>query len=340
MFLNIFCSIKNISHDFYEKKNFEVKSYLINLQESICESLNKKDSKGYFHRDTWERDEGGGGVSCIFQNGDVFESLGVNFSHVYINSLPPSATDKRPELSGRSFHAMGISLVAHPKNPHAPTTHFNLRYFVAETTDTPYNQANKKEKAPIWWFGGGFDMTPYYPYLEDAVHFHKIAKEACDPFGAHLYPHFKSAADNYFFLKHRNETRGIGGIFFDDFNEGGFENSFGYIQSIGNHFLKAYEPILEKRKHTPYGEKERQFQLYRRGRYVEFNLIYDRGTLFGLQSSGRTESILMSLPPLVRWEYAYRPEPNTREEALYTFFLKPQNWLTLETEKSHSLLYK
>ena len=250
-------------------------------------------------------------------NGNVFEQAGVGFSHVFGNNLPPAATTQRPELAGRNFQAMGVSLVIHPKNPYVPTSHCNVRFFIAE----------KGNEEPVWWFGGGFDLTPYYGFKEDAVHWHQTAKEACDDIDENLYPKFKKWCDEYFFIKHRNEARGIGGLFFDDYNEGGFENSFKLLKSIGDHYIPAYLPIVEKRKDYGFDEQHRNFQLYRRGRYVEFNLVYDRGTLFGLQSGGRTESILMSLPPNVRWQYDYHPEPDSEEAKLYTDFLPPRDWL-------------
>ena len=257
----------------------------------------------------------------MLNDGDIIEQGGVNFSHVRGTSMPASATANRPDLAGRSFEAIGVSLVIHPRNPYAPTCHANVRFFIAE----------KEGEEPIWWFGGGYDLTPYYGFQEDVIHWHQTAKKACDPFGLSTYQKYKKWCDEYFYLKHRDETRGVGGLFFDDLNEGGFEHCFNFLQSIGNSFLKAYLPILERRKDTPFGERERDFQLYRRGRYVEFNLVYDRGTLFGLQSGGRTESILMSLPPLVKWRYNWQPEPETDEAMLYDVFLKPQDWL--ENEK-------
>lgn len=294
-----------------------VKEYLLSLQDSICDGLAAVDGKETFRQDSWNRDGGGGGRTRVLTNGAVFEQGGVNFSHVFGDDLPPSATAHRPELAGRSFQATGVSLVIHPNNPYVPTSHANVRFFIAE----------KEGVEPVWWFGGGFDLTPYYPFEEDAVHWHQTARIACDPFGDDYYARFKKWADEYFFLTHRSENRGIGGLFFDDLNEYGFESSFNFIKSIGDHYLKAYLPIVEKRKDTSFGERERDFQLYRRGRYVEFNLVYDRGTLFGLQSGGRTESILMSLPPLVKWRYDWHPEPGTPEAELYDKFLKPRDWL-------------
>jgi len=256
----------------------------------------------------------------VLEGGETFEKAGVNFSHVTGSQLPPSATASRPELAGRPFHATGVSIVIHPRNPYVPTSHANVRFFLAP--------AHQDDQNPVWWFGGGFDLTPYYGFKEDAVSWHKMAKQACDPFGQDIYPTFKQACDDYFYLKHRNEPRGIGGLFFDDYNQGGFENAFALTRSVGESYPKAYIPIVELRKSTPYGEREREFQLYRRGRYVEFNLVYDRGTLFGLQSGGRTESILMSLPSLVSWKYDYKPDPNTPEHDLYQTFLKPQDWIS------------
>jgi len=294
-----------------------VKNYLLGLQDRICSALEKEDGAQKFREDAWERPEGGGGRSRVLTEGAVFEQAGVNFSQVFGQTLPPSATAHRPELAGRAWQALGVSLVIHPRNPYVPTSHMNVRFFIAE----------KDGAEPVWWFGGGFDLTPYYGYEQDSMHWHQTAKAACDPFGADYYLRFKKWCDDYFFLKHRNETRGIGGLFFDDLHERGFEHCFGFMQSVGDHYLPAYLPIVQKRKGIPYGERERDFQLYRRGRYVEFNLVYDRGTLFGLQSGGRTESILMSLPPLVKWRYNWKPEPGTPEARLYDEFLKPRDWL-------------
>ncbi len=294
-----------------------VKEYLLSLQDSICDGLAAVDGKETFRQDSWERDAGGGGRTRVLTNGAVFEQGGVNFSHVLGDDLPPSATAHRPELAGRSFQATGVSLVIHPNNPYVPTSHANVRFFIAE----------KEGAEPVWWFGGGFDLTPYYAFEEDVVFWHQTARTACDPFGEDYYARFKKWADEYFFLTHRSEPRGVGGLFFDDLNENGFESSFDFIKSVGDHYLKAYLPIVEKRKDTAFGERERDFQLYRRGRYVEFNLVYDRGTLFGLQSGGRTESILMSLPPLVKWRYDWHPEPGSPESVLYDEFLKPKDWL-------------
>ncbi|ALO40555.1 oxygen-dependent coproporphyrinogen oxidase [Pseudoalteromonas phenolica] len=302
------------------KVNLEtVKAFLLQLQDTICAGLEQADGKAKFVEDAWERAEGGGGRTRVIRDGDVIEQGGVNFSHVFGASMPASATAHRPELAGRSFHACGVSLVIHPKNPHIPTSHANVRFFIAE----------KEGEAPIWWFGGGFDLTPFYPVLEDVKHWHQVAKDLCDPFGDTVYNDYKKWCDEYFYLKHRGETRGVGGLFFDDLNEWGFEKSFDFMQAVGNGFLDAYLPIIEKRKDTPTNDAQRQFQLYRRGRYVEFNLVWDRGTLFGLQTGGRTESILMSMPPLARWEYDFTPEAGSLEANLYESYLKPRDWLSL-----------
>ncbi|HVY05758.1 MAG TPA: oxygen-dependent coproporphyrinogen oxidase [Burkholderiales bacterium] len=293
-----------------------VKDYLTDLQGWIVGKLEAEDGRS-FRRDEWKRPNGGGGVSCAIEEGNVFERGGVNFSHVAGESLPPSASAARPELAGRSFEAMGVSLVMHPRNPHVPTVHMNVRFFVARKSGT----------APVWWFGGGMDLTPYYGFHEDAVHFHETCRAALDPFGADLHPKLKKWCDSYFFLKHREEPRGIGGIFFDDLSQPDFDTCFGLLRSVGDHFVDAYIPIVELRKALPFGERERDFQAYRRGRYVEFNLVYDRGTLFGLQSGGRTESILMSLPPVVKWRYDWKPEPGSAEEKLYTEFLVARDWV-------------
>ncbi len=293
-----------------------VRQYLLDLQQHIAAELERTDGRARFHEDTWERPQGGGGRSRVLMEGALFEQAGINFSHVSGDALPPSATAQRPDLAGRTFQALGVSLVLHPCNPYVPTTHANVRFFLAEKPDT----------APVWWFGGGFDLTPYYGFEADARHWHMTARAACTPFGADVYPRYKQWCDEYFFLKHRNEPRGIGGLFFDDLNASGFAHSFGFMRSVAEHFLPAYLPIVERRRALPYGERERDFQLYRRGRYVEFNLVYDRGTLFGLQSGGRTESVLMSLPPLVKWRYDWRPEPGTPEAELYEKFLRPQEW--------------
>jgi coproporphyrinogen III oxidase len=291
--------------------------YLRGLHDRISSALEEADGTATFRRDTWTRIEGGGGESRIMRNGAVFEQAGINFSHVMGKKLPPSATAQRPELAGAGFEATGVSLVIHPANPFVPTSHANVRYFVAMREGEP----------AAWWFGGGFDLTPYYGFEEDVVGWHRAAKAACDPFGMEVYPKYKDWCDRYFHLKHRGEQRGVGGLFFDDLNEPGFERSFAFMRSVGDAYVRAYLPIVAKRKDLPYGERERAFQLYRRGRYVEFNLVYDRGTVFGLQSGGRVESILMSLPPLVRWEYDYHPEPGTPEAKLYTDFLQPKDWL-------------
>lgn len=301
-----------------------VKAYLLNLQDRICAELEQEDSYSRFEEDSWERSEGGGGRTRVLSEGGVFEQAGIAFSHVFGTQLPASATAHRPELAGRNFQAMGVSLVIHPRNPYVPTSHANVRFFIAEKTG----------EDPIWWFGGGFDLTPYYGFEGDAIHWHQTAKTACEPFGEDVYPRYKKWCDEYFFLKHRNEPRGIGGLFFDDLNEWGFDRSFDFMQSVGDHYLPAYRPIVQHRKDTPYGERERDFQLYRRGRYVEFNLVYDRGTLFGLQSGGRTESILMSLPPLVKWRYNWKPAPGTPEAKLYEVFLTPRNWADDTSKKS------
>ncbi|MCG6968321.1 MAG: oxygen-dependent coproporphyrinogen oxidase [Gammaproteobacteria bacterium] len=295
-----------------------VKHFLLDLQDRICAGIEEEDGEGKFAEDKWDREGGGGGRTRVMSGGAVFEQAGIGFSHVHGTDLPASATAHRPELAGRSFDAMGVSLVIHPNNPYAPTSHANVRFFIAR----------KEGEAPIWWFGGGFDLTPYYPFEEDAVHWHRTAKQACDPFGEDVYPRYKKWCDEYFYLKHRGETRGVGGLFFDDLNQWDFDTCFNFLQSVGNHYLPAYRPIVAKRKDTAYGERERDFQLYRRGRYVEFNLVYDRGTLFGLQTGGRTESILMSLPPLVKWRYNWQPEPGTPEATLYEDFLRPREWLS------------
>ncbi|MBK8452688.1 MAG: oxygen-dependent coproporphyrinogen oxidase [Thiofilum sp.] len=294
-----------------------VKHYLLALQDDICAQLSAEDGAASFQEDAWDRPAGGGGRSRVLTNGAVFEQGGVNFSHVFGTQLPASATAHRPELAGRSFQAMGVSLVIHPNNPFVPTSHANVRFFMAE----------KAGADPVWWFGGGFDLTPYYGNEDDCREWHQTAKAACDPFGAEVYPRFKKWCDEYFYLKHRQEARGVGGLFFDDLNEWDFETSFAFMRSVGDHYIKAYRPIVNRRKDTPYTEQHRDFQLYRRGRYVEFNLVYDRGTIFGLQTGGRTESILMSLPPLVKWRYNWQPEPNSLEAKLYTDFLPARDWL-------------
>ena len=292
-----------------------VKQCFLGLQDSIVARLAEADGQS-FRRDEWTRPEGGGGITRLIEEGGLFERAGVNFSHVFGANLPPSASAGRPELAGRSFQAMGVSLVLHPRNPYVPTVHLNVRCFVAE----------KPGAAPVWWFGGGTDLTPYYPFAEDARHFHRVCRDALAPFGAQHYARYKKWCDDYFYLKHRAEPRGVGGIFFDDLNEPDFSTCFELVKSVGSHFLPAYVPILERRAGMPYGSREREFQAYRRGRYVEFNLVYDRGTLFGLQSGGRTESILMSLPPRVEWRYDWNPAPGSPEEKLYTDFLVPQDW--------------
>lgn len=294
-----------------------VEAWLKALQDAICAGLAGVDGAAGFREDRWTREDGGGGRSRVLAGGAVFEQAGVNFSHVSGPSLPAAATARRPELAGRGFRAMGVSLVVHPANPYVPTTHANVRFLIAEKTGA----------APVWWFGGGFDLTPYYGFVEDAVSWHRTAQAACAPFGPGVYPRYKHWCDEYFHLKHRNEQRGIGGLFFDDLNEEGFDRSFALTRSVGEHFLPAYLPIVQRRASVPYGGRERDFQLYRRGRYVEFNLVYDRGTVFGLQTGGRTESILMSLPPNVKWRYDWQPEAGTREAELYERFLKPRDWL-------------
>lgn len=294
-----------------------VKTYLLALQDDICAQLAAEDGGVTFAEDAWERPGGGGGRTRVISNGAVFEQGGVNFSHVFGDKLPPSATAQRPELAGRNFQALGVSLVIHPNNPLVPTSHANVRFFIAE----------KAGKDPVWWFGGGFDLTPYYGFEDDCIRWHRAAKVACDPFGEDVYARYKQWCDDYFFLKHRNEPRGIGGLFFDDLNAWGFEKTFAFMRSVGDAYINAYRPIVSKRKGLLFTEIQRDFQLYRRGRYVEFNLVYDRGTLFGLQSGGRTESILMSLPPLVKWRYAWQPEPGSAEARLYTDFLRPRDWL-------------
>jgi len=282
----------------------QVKAYLLGLQQDICDQLEQVDGKASFIKDNWEKENGaGGGLTRVLTDGAVFEQAGVNFSIVHGDNMPASATALRPELAGRSFSALGVSLVIHPHNPYAPTSHANVRFFIAE----------KEGEDPIWWFGGGFDLTPYYGFDEDAILWHQTAKDACDPFGVEVYPKYKKWCDDYFYMKHRDEQRGIGGLFFDDLNQGGFDECFAFMQSVGNSYIKAYRPIVERRKDTPFTD-----------------LVYDRGTLFGLQTGGRTESILMSLPPLVRWEYQYKPETGSEEEKLYEYYIKPQDWLGIE----------
>ncbi len=295
----------------------KVKQYLLSLQDDICRQLAQEDGMLDFTEENWDREQGGGGRTRVMANGGVIEKGGVNFSHVFGDTLPASASASRPELAGRSFQAMGVSLVIHPKNPYIPTSHANVRFFVAE----------KEGEEPVWWFGGGFDLTPYYGFEEDVRFWHQTAKDACLPFGEGVYEKYKNWCDDYFHLKHRDEPRGVGGLFFDDLNEEGFDKSFEFMQSVGNHFVKAYRPIMNKRKDTPYGERERKFQCYRRGRYVEFNLVLDRGTIFGLQTGGRTESILMSLPPIVHWDYNWEPEEGSAESKLYSDFLVKKDWL-------------
>ncbi len=296
-----------------------VKSYLTDLQDRICLAVESEEPRARFAEDLWTHATGGGGRTRILYDGATFEQAGVNFSHVHGTRLPASATAHRPELAGRGFQAVGVSLVIHPLNPYVPTSHANVRFFIAEKDDEP----------AIWWFGGGFDLTPFYPFEDDVIHWHRIARAACDPYGANVYSRYKKWCDDYFFLKHRDETRGVGGLFFDDLNEWGFEQCFAFLRSVGDHYLPAYLPIVQRRKNTPFGDRERAFLLYRRGRYVEFNLVYDRGTLFGLQSGGRTESILMSLPPVVNWRYNWHPEAGSKEEELYRNYLQPRNWLGL-----------
>lgn len=290
--------------------------YLQGLQTRIVEAVELVDGKRFLH-DSWQRAEGGGGTSCMLEEGNVFERAGIGFSHVKGTKLPPSASVAHPEAAGRSWQAMGVSLVFHPRNPYVPTVHMNVRFFVAE----------KSGEEPIWWFGGGMDLTPYYGFEDDAIHFHRTCRDAVQPFGEQYYPQFKKECDEYFYLKHRQEARGVGGIFFDDFSELGFEQSFAFQRSVGDAFINAYLPIVQRRKDTPYGERERDFQAYRRGRYVEFNLIYDRGTIFGLQSNGRTESILLSMPPIVKWRYDWKPETGSPEARLYSDFITGRDWL-------------
>ncbi|MGH8511550.1 MAG: oxygen-dependent coproporphyrinogen oxidase [Gammaproteobacteria bacterium] len=294
-----------------------VRSYLRDLQDRICRALEQQDGVARFMDDPWRRTEGGGGLTRVLVEGRLFEQAGVNFSEVHGARLPPAASAQRPDLAGRGFRALGVSLVMHPCNPYVPASHANVRFISAEAEGSD----------PIWWFGGGFDLTPYYGFDEDARHWHRTAQAACAPFGAEVYPRFKRWCDEYFYLHHRAEPRGIGGLFFDDLNAWGFDQCFAFARSVGDHYLAAYLPIVERREDHPYGERERDFQLYRRGRYVEFNLVYDRGTLFGLQSGGRTESILMSLPPLVKWRYDWKPEPGSAEADLYENFLRPREWV-------------
>lgn len=294
-----------------------VKEYLLDLQDRICQQLQDLEPTAKFREDAWDREGGGGGRTRVIENGSVFEKGGVNFSHVYGTQLPPSATAARPELAGRSFEAMGVSLVIHPLNPLVPTSHANVRFFIAE----------QEGEEPVWWFGGGYDLTPYYGDEADCKQWHTTAKAACDPFGKDIYPRFKEWCDSYFHLKHRDEARGVGGLFFDDFNELGFDDSFALMRAIGDSYTEAYAPIVKKHAGRPHTETQKNFQLYRRGRYVEFNLVFDRGTLFGLQSGGRTESILMSLPPQVSWQYDWHPEPGSEEAELYNTFLPTRDWV-------------
>ncbi len=293
-----------------------VKDYLLDLQDQLCQAFEQADGKAQFTEDVWQRPTGGGGRSRVIKNGNLIEQGGINFSHVFGDSLPPSASAARPELAGRGFEAMGVSLVMHPHTPYVPTVHMNVRLFVA----------TKEDAEPVWWFGGGFDLTPTYPFEEDCKAWHQSAKQLCEPFGVDVYPRFKQWCDDYFYLKHRDEARGVGGIFFDDLNEWGFAKCFDFIKAVGDGFWPAYKAIVEKRQDTPYAQRERDFQLYRRGRYVEFNLVYDRGTLFGLQSGGRTESILISMPPQARWEYQFQTEENSPEAQLQDF-LTAREWL-------------
>ena len=295
----------------------DIKSYLLALQDRICAGLADVDGSAGFREDAWQHGEGGGGRTRVLEQGGVFEQAGVNFSHVRGPRLPAAATARRPELAGRDFEALGVSLVVHPQNPYVPTSHMNVRFFIAGTD----------RRDPVWWFGGGFDLTPYYPFTDDVVHWHTTARDACQDFGADVYPRFKRWCDEYFYIKHRQETRGVGGLFFDDLNEWDYGKSFAFMRSVGDHYLPAYEPIVRRRMDTEYGPRQRDWQLYRRGRYVEFNLVYDRGTLFGLQSGGRIESILMSMPPKVAWRYDYRPQPGSPEAELYTRYLGGRDWL-------------
>jgi len=302
---------------FVNDRTEAVKAYLLDLQDRICAALEAEDGEACFVEDAWTRPGGGGGRTRVIESGALIEKGGVNFSHVHGTGLPPSASAHRPELAGRGFEALGVSLVIHPQNPYVPTSHANVRFFIAE----------KEGEEPVWWFGGGFDLTPYYGFDEDCVHWHRVARDACAPFGADVYPRYKEWCDRYFHIKHRNEPRGVGGLFFDDLNQWDFDTSFAFTRAVGDAYLDAYLPIVRKRKATAFGEREREFQLLRRGRYVEYNLVYDRGTLFGLQSGGRTESILMSLPPQVSWGYDKQPEPGTPEARLTEYFLQDRDWL-------------
>ncbi|HVU24278.1 MAG TPA: oxygen-dependent coproporphyrinogen oxidase [Opitutus sp.] len=320
-----------------------VRAYLLGLQDTICTLLEQVDGAVRFRTDEWQRpDDAGGGRTRVLANGSLFEKAGVNFSHVRGDALPASATAHRPELAHRPWEALGVSLVIHPHNPYVPTTHANIRFFCAGTAESVGTAnvalgASGAPAAPVWWFGGGFDLTPYYGFVEDCVHWHRTARDAVAPFGADLYPRFKQWCDDYFLLKHRAEPRGIGGLFFDDFNEPGFDGAFAVARAVGDAFLPAYLPIVERRRAMLYGEREREFQLHRRSRYVEFNLVYDRGTLFGLQSGGRTESILMSLPPLVRWDYNFNPAPGSPEAELHERYLKPRDWAALSDSQLSAL---
>jgi coproporphyrinogen III oxidase len=293
-----------------------VRDYFTGLQDRIIAELEAAEGQPFL-RDAWDRPQGGGGISRLIEDGKLFERGGVNFSHVKGEQMPASATAHRPELAGRRWEAMGVSLVLHPRNPYCPTSHMNVRFFIAE----------KEGEEPVWWFGGGMDLTPYYGFVEDAEHFHRTCRDTLAPFGSDVHARYKKWCDDYFFLKHRNEARGVGGVFFDDLSEGGFDRCFTLTRAVGNSFTAAYLPIIERRREMPFGERERDFQAYRRGRYVEFNLVWDRGTLFGLQSGGRTESILMSLPPIVKWRYSWQPQPGSAEDKLYTDFLPPRDWV-------------
>jgi coproporphyrinogen III oxidase len=293
-----------------------VRDYFTGLQDRIIAELEAAEGQPFL-RDAWDRPQGGGGISRLIEDGKLFERGGVNFSHVKGEQMPASATAHRPELAGRRWEAMGVSLVLHPRNPYCPTSHMNVRFFIAE----------KEGEEPVWWFGGGMDLTPYYGFVEDAEHFHRTCRDTLAPFGSDVHARYKKWCDDYFVLKHRNEARGVGGVFFDDLSEGGFDRCFTLTRAVGNSFTAAYLPIIERRREMPFGERERDFQAYRRGRYVEFNLVWDRGTLFGLQSGGRTESILMSLPPIVKWRYSWQPQPGSAEDKLYTDFLPPRDWV-------------
>lgn len=301
----------------FENKISAVKLYLLQLQNSLCQTLSAEDGQADFQEDIWEHSSGGGGITRVISQGRVFEKGAVNFSHIMGNRLPPAASQRNPHLGGNPFQALGVSLILHPLNPHTPTVHLNVRFFIADT----------QGQAEVWWFGGGFDLTPFYGYMEDCIHWHTNARSACTPFGDDIYPRFKRACDEYFFLPHRQEPRGIGGLMFDDYTQGGFERAFALMRSVGDHFIPGYLPIAQRRQNTPYSSHEREFQNYRRGRYVEFNLLYDRGTLFGLQSGGRAESILVSLPPQTGWRYQWQPSPGSREAELYQKYLVIKDWL-------------